>query len=104
VVQVLDRKKFGRCPKNAHVLDIPAQYLCVRKDGTTEWVPGRSLTEPEDLKLLREFEWRFPRSKELPCDAVSKYALEKYADEREWVSEDELDIGLWEDLNQRYGR
>jgi hypothetical protein len=71
---------------------------------STEWVPGRPLTEPEDLKLLREFEWRFPRSKELECDSVSKYALEKYADERERVSEDELDIGLWEDLNQRYGR
>jgi hypothetical protein len=104
VVQVLDRKKFGRCPKNVHVLDIPAQYLCVRKDGTTKWVPGRSLTEPEDLKLLRKHEWRFTRSKTLPCDFVSQYPLEKYADERERVSEDELDIRLWEDLNQRYGR
>jgi hypothetical protein len=68
VVQVLDRKKCGRAPKNCHILDIPAQYLCVRKDGSSEWVPGRLLSEPEDLKL-KEFEWRFPRSKKLPCDS-----------------------------------
>jgi hypothetical protein len=104
VEQVLDRKKYGRCPRNIHVLDIPAQYLCVRTDGTTEWVPGRSLTEPEDLKLLREFEWRFPRSAKLPCDSVSEYPIEKYSDEKAWVSEDELDLGLADELDQRYGR
>jgi hypothetical protein len=103
VVQVLDRRKHGRAPKNCHVLDIPAKYLCVRKDGTTEWVPGRSLSEPEDRRLLREFEWRFPRSIELPCESVKSYPLEKYADEAGWVSEDELDIGLAQDLNERYG-
>jgi Integrase core domain len=37
VVQVLDRRKHGRAPKNCHVLDIPAKYLCVRNDGTTEY-------------------------------------------------------------------
>jgi hypothetical protein len=104
VVQVLDRKKYGRAPKNCHILDIPAQYLCVRKDGSTEWVPGRLLTEPEDLKLLKEFEWRFPRSKKLPCDSVTAYPVEKYADEAAWVSDDELDICLAEDLARRYGR
>jgi hypothetical protein len=31
VVQVLDRKSYGRVPKGVHILDIPAQYLCVRK-------------------------------------------------------------------------
>ena len=30
VVQVLDRKRYGRCPKGAHVLDNPAQYLSAR--------------------------------------------------------------------------
>ena len=33
VVQILDRKTFGAVPKNVHVLDIPAQYLCVRRVG-----------------------------------------------------------------------
>jgi hypothetical protein len=33
VVQVLDRKSFGRYPKNCYYLDIPAQYLCARKSG-----------------------------------------------------------------------
>jgi hypothetical protein len=104
VVQVLDRKKYKRAPKNCHVLDIPAQYLCVRRDGSTEWIPGRRLTEPQDRRLLREFEWRFPRSYKLPCDSVSSYSVEKYSDEAAWVSEDELDLGLAQDLNLRYGR
>jgi hypothetical protein len=76
----------------------------VRRDGTTEWVPGRNLTEPEDLKLLREFEWRFPRSVRLPCDPVSSYPVEKYSDEAAWISEDELDLELAQDLDVRYGR
>jgi hypothetical protein len=49
VIQVLDRKRFGRYPANpANLLDIPAQYLVVRQSGTTEFVrqsfwPTRSL-------------------------------------------------------------
>jgi transposase InsO family protein len=104
VVQVLDRKKYGRAPKNCHVLDIPAQFLCVRKDGTTEWVAGKDLSEPEDKRLLREFEWRFPRSTKLPCESVRCYAVEKYSDEAAWLSDDELDLGLAQDLDLRYGR
>lgn len=103
IVQVLDRKKHGRAPKGCHVLDIPAKYLCVRKDGTTEWVPGRELPEPEDRRLLKEFEWRFPRSEQLPCESVKYYSVEKYAKEDSWVSDDELDLGLAEDLAARYG-
>jgi hypothetical protein len=103
VVQVLDRRKHGRAPKNCHVLDIPAKYLCVRKDGTTEWVPGRDLPEPEDRRLLKEFEWRFPRSKELPCESVKSYSVEKYSTESGWVSDDELDVILGEELELRYG-
>jgi hypothetical protein len=100
VVHVLDRKMFDSCPKKSHVLDIPAQYLCERKDGTTAW----AVSEPEDLKLLREFEWRFSRSKKLPCESVSENPMEQYSDEREWLPEDKLDIGFAKDLNQRYGR
>jgi hypothetical protein len=103
VVQVLDRKRCKRAPKNCHLLDIPAQYLCVRSDGTTEWFPGRLLTEPEDAKLLRDFEWRFPRSNDLPCNPVSAYPVEKYSDEAAWISDDELDLGLAEDLKLRFG-
>jgi hypothetical protein len=36
VVQVLDRKTYGRVPKNVPVLDIPAQYSCVRRVGAPE--------------------------------------------------------------------
>jgi hypothetical protein len=31
---VLDRTRHGRASRNCHVLDIPAKYLCVRKDGS----------------------------------------------------------------------
>jgi hypothetical protein len=63
VVQVLDCKKHGRAPKNCHILDIPAQYSFVRKDGSIKWeAEGCLLTEPEDLKLQRKFEWRCPEA------------------------------------------
>jgi hypothetical protein len=84
-------------------LDIPAQYLCVRRDGTTEWVPGRLLTEPHDLKLLREVEWRFPRSMALPCNSLPDYPVEKYSDEFNWVSDDELDLDYAVEWHQRFG-
>lgn len=91
-MQVLDRRKHGKSPKNCHVLDVPEKYLRVRKDDSAEWVAGRGLPEPEDRKLLREFEWRFPRSLELPCESVKSYPVDKFADEAAWGSEDELDL------------
>jgi hypothetical protein len=37
VVQVLDRKKYGRAPRSCDdLLDIPAQYLVLRQDGSLE--------------------------------------------------------------------
>jgi hypothetical protein len=62
VVQMLDRKSYARLPKGVHILDIPAQYLSVWKSGAQEWVQGRHLKKPEELALVKEFEWRFPRS------------------------------------------
>ena len=42
VVQVMDRKRYGRAPRRVELLDIPYQCLVVRVDGTTEWVPAQS--------------------------------------------------------------
>ena len=56
VVQVLDRKRYGRAPRSAEPLDIPAQYLVVRVDGTTEWVPHNHLNEDEERELVKKFE------------------------------------------------
>jgi hypothetical protein len=103
VVQVLDRKRYRRAPKNCHVLDIPAQYLCVRRDGSTEWIPRRRLNEPADERLLKEFEWRFPRSDKLPCNSVADYSVEKYTEDKGWVSDDGLDLELGAALNERFG-
>lgn len=103
VVQVLDRKTYGRVPKTGHVLDIPAQYLCVRRVGAPEWIQGRHLREPEEQALVKKFEWRFPRSSKLPCESVNRYNPERFEDEDAWVSDDELDLGLADDLAQRYG-
>jgi hypothetical protein len=83
VVQVLDRKSHGQVPKAVHILEIPAQYLCVRKCGAQEWIQGRHLKEPEELALVKKFEWRFPRSTKLPyahaCASVSHYNPERSA-------------------------
>lgn len=103
IVQVFDRKKCGTAPGDCDVVDMPTQYVCVRRGGSSEWVPDRHLEEPEDRKLLKEFEWRFPLSKELPCDSVKNCPVEKYADEAAWESDDEVDLGLADDLDQRFG-
>ena len=52
---------------------------------------------------MKKFEWRFPRSENLPCESVIRYNPERYADEAAWVSDDELDLGLAEDLGHRHG-
>jgi hypothetical protein len=103
VVQVLDRKTYGRVPKSGHVLDIPAQYLCASRVGPPEWIQGRHLREPEELALVKKFEWRFPRSTKLPCESVNRYNPERYEDAAAWVSDGELDLGLADDLGDRFG-
>ena len=75
VVQVLDRKRHGCAPRSAEPLDIPAQYLVVRVDGTIEWVPHNRLNEGEETEFVKKFEYRFPRSITQPCDFVSAYLL-----------------------------
>ena len=102
VVQILDRKRHGRAPRSAQPLDIPAKYLVVRVDGTLEWVPLSHLHEDDDLALVKKFEWRFPRSVERPCEPVSAYDISRYATEDPWESDDEVDLGLAEELNARF--
>ena len=52
---------------------------------------------------MKKFEWRFPRSEQLPCESVNRYNPERDADEDAWVSDDELHLGLADDLVERYG-
>ena len=66
------------------------------------WIQARYLREPEELALVKKFEWRFPRSDALPCESVNRCNPERYADEHEWVSDDELDLDLPEGLIQRF--
>ena len=54
VVQVLDRKRYGRAPRTAQPLEIPAQYLVVRVGGTTEWVPHNRLNHDEERELAKK--------------------------------------------------
>jgi hypothetical protein len=56
VVQIVDRRKHGRAPTKCHALNVPAKCLVVHKGGTTEWVVGHNLPEPEDKKLVREID------------------------------------------------
>jgi hypothetical protein len=63
-----------------------------------------AVNEPEDERLLKEFEWRFPRSDKLPCNPVADYPVKEYSQEGGWVSDDELDLVLGMELNQRFGR
>jgi hypothetical protein len=102
VVQVLDRKKIGRPPKRiASHLDIPAQYLVVHKDGSMEWVRGSHLKTGVEKRLVKDFEFRFKRTDKLPCNPVKDYPV-RLAEE-DARSDDELDIGHYQDIQDHYG-
>lgn len=103
VIQVLDRRRHGRTPQEIDsLLDIPARYLVVRKDGSTLWQPQSALQAPEELTLIKRFEVKFPRSTDRPCEPVSAYITEE-TPEHEVESDDEVDLLLHEELNQRFG-
>ena len=102
VVQILDRKKYGRAPKHmASLLDRPAQYLVVYKDGSTNWIPGSHLQDGEAKKLLKSFEYRFKRTESLPCNPVRDYP--RRLAEADAESDDEVDLGHLGDLDDYYG-
>ena len=103
VVQVLDRRKHGPAPRNAEPLDIPAKYLVVRADGSTEWLPLSHLTEDEERLLIKKFEYRFPRSADLPCAPVSAYPPEDRIDDEDVESDDEINVELANSLEERFG-
>ena len=95
VVQVLDRKRCGGRPRRiTSLLDIPAQYLVVLKDGSSHYVPGSRLREPHERELVKKFELRFQRTDVLSCNPVKDYSVSRAVPEEEYVSDDELDI-VW---------
>ena len=96
VTEVLNRKRMaGRQPRAlASLMDIPAQYLVVRRDGSTSWIRGTALSGPEDIKLLKKFELRYKRTKDLPCDPAAAYSPAMQMPD-DCVSEDELDLAGW---------
>jgi hypothetical protein len=74
VIQVLDRKRFGRSPANpANLLDIPAQYLVVRQSGSTEWIRQSFLADPESVRLVARLQMLFPRDSRRRCDPISNH-------------------------------
>jgi hypothetical protein len=92
-------------------------YASVCSQGWNKGVGAETISKPEDRNLTREVECRFPMSTELPCGSVKAYALDWFgcfffsfcnfffricANEACWASEDELDLGLAENLNERY--
>jgi hypothetical protein len=112
IVQLLDRKQYGRCPRVlASYLDIPCTYFVVRKDQSTEWVRNNTLTEPYEVQLMKQFEKRFPRSETLPCNPVRDYEAvlgaraldQKIANLEDDVSDDELDIAAHAAVDEYYG-
>ena len=75
IMEVLDRKRFGRAPANAAPHDRPATYFVVRMDGSTEWIPLHHIIDEEERLLVKKFEWRFSRSESRPCEPVSATQL-----------------------------
>lgn len=103
VVQILDRRRHGRAPRDLQShLDIPTQYLVIRKDGTTLWQPQSALQAPEEKQLIKRFELKFPRSDAKPCEPISAY-ITKETTEAELDSDDEVDLMLAQELEDRFG-
>jgi transposase InsO family protein len=104
IVQVLDRKQYGRAPRViASFLDIPCQYLVVYKDQSTEWIRNTALTETRDVQLVRAFEKAFPRSEALPCNPVRDYGAAKINNWEDGVSDDELDLVAHQAVDEHFG-
>ena len=103
LVQVLDCKRYGRAPRSAEPLDIPARYVVVCVDGTTEWVPQNLLNEDEERTLVKNFEYRCPRSITQPCDSVPAYPAADRIDNEDVESDDEVNVSLAVTLAERYG-
>jgi hypothetical protein len=112
IVQLLDRKPYGRRPRGiASFLDIPCSYGVVRKDQSTDWVRSHTFTEPYDVQVVKMFEKRFPRSERLPCNSVADYRaamdqsalFQKTANLEEDDSDEELDLAAHEAVDQYYG-
>jgi hypothetical protein len=71
LVQMLYCTISGRYPRvHAFYLDIPCLYV-VPKDQSTDLVRNSTLTESHETQLIKGFEKRFPRTKELPCNLAS---------------------------------
>ena len=91
-MRILDRRLHGRTPRDLQShLDSLAQYLVVRKDGTTVWLPQSALQEPVEKRMIKEFEMKFPRSDAKPCEPVSAY-IAKETPEAELDSDNEADL------------
>jgi hypothetical protein len=74
VIQILDRKRYGQQPPNPPSLLLnPAQYLLVRRNGATGWVKGSLLISEAEIALRRDFELRYPRTFDLPCNQLKDY-------------------------------
>ena len=104
IVQLLDRKPYGRQPRNvASLLDLPCEYFAIRKDQSTDWVRSSSLTSASEVQLVKEF--RFPRFDHLPCNPVRDYdrPAERLANLEQGVSEDELDVAAHVEVEDYYG-
>jgi hypothetical protein len=85
MLQMLVRKPYGSC-------HIPCSYFVVRNDQSTEWVRNSTLTTAPELQSVTDFEKRFRRSKDLPCNSLKDYNVALLYNLEQGVSEDELDI------------
>jgi hypothetical protein len=101
VVSIVDRRKFpGRMPEGTPFLDLPCEYLVLRRDNTTQWYPSSSsiLQSPEARKAILDFEWRYQRDATRPCGGVSAYPEVQV----DYDSPDEYPFALRKELESRY--
>jgi hypothetical protein len=112
VVQVLDRKIFGRYPRAlASYLDILCLYFVVRKDQSSDWVRNAELTEAHEAQLVKDFEKSFSRSEVLPCNPVRDYKRIMAGDDpsrkvqnlEDGVADDVLDLVAFTTVDEHFG-
>jgi hypothetical protein len=85
-------------PRHCKPGDIPADYLCMRKDGILEWLPPalQERLSLEEAILLERFELKYPRDAARPCCSLKHYSAEVLEDE---VLENAESLSLSEDLS-----
>jgi hypothetical protein len=76
IISVVDRRALpGRIPQDVDPLDIPCEYLTLRKNGDLAWISSShgDLEDAHIKEMVVNFECRYPWDSVRPCNPIVDY-------------------------------